>query len=230
VRILALLAVFLSLAAHAEDRKAVPLFWTDNTGKRDMPWMGKGGRAKLYLIDRTKPWDIMNPRGPTIERSWGSSGGSGESPFETAQHAMEYLARIGFLDGYPSYPGEGSRPGPKAFPFRMTIVAIQPTVAILRFDLSAAIEDPIPFVFGSFPPSQRDQADLQDVGPSGTVSRVMIGTHLVDRPGTLLWFSPDLKLKPAPLDLSGGRADLALPGFHLVVARKAGELEVAWQK
>jgi hypothetical protein len=216
--------------ARAEDRRAVPFIWTDNTGKRDMQWMGKGGHARLYLIDRSKLLDIMNPRGPTIERSWGASGWSGESPYDTAQHAMDFLARVGFLEGYPVYPAYDAQPGVKAFPFRMTIVAIQPTVAILRFDLSAAIEDPIPFVFGSMAPSHREQSDIQDVGPSGTLARVMIGTHLVDHPGTLLWFSPDLNVKPTPLDLSGGRAEITLPTFKLTVARKAGELEVGWSR
>jgi hypothetical protein len=217
-------------AARADDNKLIPYVWNDTTGARDMPWLGKGGRAGWYRIDKTKPWDFMNPRGPTIETHWGASGASGEDPSETAERAMAYLARVGFVKDWPRYPGYEGHEGPLAMPWRMTIVAIQPTVAILRFDLSAALADPIPFAFGAFPPSHRNQAEIQDVTGSGTVNRVMIGTHLVDRPGTLLWFAPELGIAPRPLDVSSGRAEMVLPAFRLQVVRRSGELEVGWSR
>ena len=207
---------------------APPFFWGDQTGKRDMPWLGKGGRAHWYAMDKTKPWDFMNPRGPTIETRWGASGGSGESPYETAQRAMEYLGRIGFLKPWPVYPSDSSQKDASALPYRITIVAIQPTVAILRFDLSAAIEDPIPFSFGAFPPSQRESSELQGLNWASTPNRIMFGTHIFDR-GSLLWFSPDAQVPPTRLDMASGHGEIALKDFRLRVEKKGEELEVVWR-
>lgn len=228
--LLVAIVVALVLPANAAQEVALPFVWSDQTGKRDMPWMGKGGRAHWYVIDKTKPWDFMNPRGPTIETHWGSSGGSGESPYDAADGAMEYLAGLGFLKPWPVYPSEETPPrNPSALPYRMTIVAIKPTVAILRFDLAAAIEDPIPFSFGAFAPSHRDNSTEQELGWSRTPNRIMFGTRVVDR-GSLLWFCPDEKVPPTPLDLSSGHAEMALKDFRLAVDRKGGELEVSWKK
>src|SRR5262249_6833517 len=120
-----LFALALALAAPSfarDDRALVPYVWNDMTGGRDMPWMGSGGRAKWYMRDTTKPWDIMNPRGPTIETRWGSSGGSGESPWTTGERAVAYLRRIGALKGWPTYPHIDGREDRAAFPYRVTIV------------------------------------------------------------------------------------------------------------
>ena len=210
------------------DEVALPFVWSDQTGKRDMPWLGKGGRARWYRIDRTKPWDFMNPRGPTIETHWGASGGSGEDPYGTAERARAYLASVGFLKPWPVYPSDASQRDAPALPYRVTIVAIQPTVAILRFDLSAAIADPTEFAFGALPPSQRGQPDLQMLNGAGLPNPTMFGAHVVDR-GSLLWFSPDAKVPPTALDLASGHAEIALGDFRLAVERKGGELEVSWR-
>ena len=62
----ATLLLALALAAPAlaaDDRRAmVPYVWNDMTGNRDMPWLGSGGRAKWFMRDTTKPWDVMNPQ------------------------------------------------------------------------------------------------------------------------------------------------------------------------
>jgi len=218
-----------ALASLAAQEVALPFVWSDQTGARDMPWMGKGGRARWYVIDKTKPWDIMNPRGPTIERHWGSSGGSGESPYEAADRATAYLGSVGFLKAWPRYPPDSSHKDASAIPFRITIVAIQPTVAILRFDLAAAIEDPIEFSFGAFPPSQRDNTTNQGLGWSNTPNRIMFGTHVVNR-GSMLWFCPDEKIAPRPLDVASGHGEVALRDFRLGIERKGEELEFAWRK
>jgi len=227
--LLAAFAAALALPANAAQEVGLPFVWTDQTGQRDMPWMGKGGRARWYVIDKTKPWDFMNPRGPTLEIHWGSSGGSGESPYDAADRAMDYLAAVGFLKPWPVYPEDSSQKNASALPYRVTIVAVKPTVAILRFDLSAAIEDPIEFFRGAFPPSHQDNASDQGLGWSGTPNKIMFGTHVVDR-GSLLWFCPDEKIPPRPLDLSSGHAEMALKDFRLAVDRKGGELEVSWKK
>jgi hypothetical protein len=205
----------------------MPFVWNDLTGQRDMPWMGKGGRAHWYVIDRTKPWDVMDPRGPKKETHWGASGSSGESPWETGRRAIEYLARSGALKPWPVYPvaADSLVKGASTFPYRITIVAIEPTVAILRFDLSAAIPDPIPFSFGAYPPSQREQSELQGLLNTDTPNAVMFGTHIASG-GSLLWFSPDAQVPPTPLELSGGSAEISAKGLRLRIEQRGAEIEV----
>ena len=203
----------------------MPYVWNDVTGNRDMPWLGKGGRAHWYKRDVTKPWDVMNPRGPTIETHWGASGGSGESPWDTSNRALAYLERVGMLKDWPAYPPIEGQPRRVAFPFRITIVCIEPTVAILRFDLGATIEDPIEFSFGAYPPSQRSNTPDQHAGGGIITNVVMFGTHVVNR-GSLSWFSPDAQVPPTPLDLSSGRTRISVKGIAFDVERKGEEIEV----
>ena len=209
----------------AEERALVPYVWNDVTGQRDMPWMGSGGRARWFKRDVTKPWDVMNPRGPTIETRWGASGSSGEAPYATGDRTAAYLASSGFVKPWPSYPtGPGVAPR-TAFPYRVTIVCIEPVVAILRFDLSAAIEDPIEFSFGAYPASLRDNAVDQQVSGAGLANAVMFGTRVSSR-GTLLWFSPEANVPPTPLVFTGGRAKIALKGFVLELEQRGEEIVV----
>jgi hypothetical protein len=224
----ALLALALGIAGTclADDGKAmIPYVWNDMTGSRDMPWLGAGGRARWYKRDTTRPWDVMDPRGPKIETHWGSSGRSGESPYDTGDRAIAYLRSVGMLKGWPVYPSTESGVPDSAFPYRVTIVCIEPTVAILRFDLSAAIEDPIEFSFGAFPASVRDNSSEQKVGGGGIRNGVMFGTR-VSSNGSLLWFSPEARIAPTPLELKAGRARLVVKGFALEVESRGGEVVV----
>ena len=79
----AAIALALLCAPSAWAQALTPYIWNDVTGSLDMPWLGRGGRAHYFKRDVTKPWDIMNPRGPTIETRWGASGGTGEDPFQS---------------------------------------------------------------------------------------------------------------------------------------------------
>jgi len=212
-------------AADGGPPKLLPYVWNDVTGSRDMPWLGRSGRARWYMRDVTKPWDFMDPRGPKIETRWGASGGSGESPYETANRAVAYLERIGAMKAWPMYPqAEGADPR-RAFPYRITIVCIEPVVAILRFDLSAVIEDSIEFSFGAYPPRHRDNASDQRLGWPGIANAVMFGTHVSSR-GTLSWFSPDAQVPPTPLAFSNGRARIALRDLNFEVEHRGEEIEV----
>ena len=224
----ALLLLATALPATAAQEGALPFVWSDQTGEREMPWMGKGGKARWYVIDKSKPWVIMNPRGPDRAWHWGSSGRSGTSPYEDADRAMEFLARAGFLKPWPAYPPDSSHRDAVALPYRITIVAIQPTVAILRFDLSATIEDPIEFSRGSFPSNQSQIYPDQGLGWSRTPNRIMFGTHVANR-GSMMWFCPDANVAPTPLDASSGHAEIALKDFRLAVDRKGDDLEFAWR-
>ncbi len=204
----------------------LPFTWHDQTGPRDMPWLGKGGRARWYAKDRSRPWEFMDPRGPKIETRWGASGGSGEPPQDTAARAVAYLRQVGFLRPWPAYPADSGQAGATAFPYRITLVCLQPTVAILRFDLSAAIPDPVPeFSFGAFPPSHREHPWLQGTASAGLANGVMFGTRILDR-GALLWFSPEAQVPPTPLDLSRGAAEFQVQGRRFRLQRRGEEWEV----
>jgi hypothetical protein len=218
-------AILLFAAVSGAASAQLPYLWSDQTGDRDMPWLGSGGRARWYVRDVTSPLDIMNPRGPTIEKHWGSSGRSGESPYDTGDRAVAYLERIGALAPWPTYPPVDNRPAVTAFPYRITIVCIEPTVAILRFDLSAAIPDPIEFSFGAFPPSRQDHSPTDTVSGGRNANDVMFGTRVSTR-GSLWWFSPDAQVPPTPLDISSGRAKIAVRGVTLELVRRGDELEV----
>jgi hypothetical protein len=225
--LLFLLAVMLAIpCAQAEgERVLFPFIWSDVTGSRDMPWVGRGGRAHWFKRDVTKPTDIMNPRGPTIETRWGASASSGESPWDTGDRAAEYLEKAGIVKEWPAYPPVEGQPARRAFPYRVTIVCIQPTIAILRFDLSAAIDDPIEFSFGAFPAALRDNSSDQKVAGGNLTNAVMFGTRLVGT-GSLLWFSPEGAVAPTPLDLSKGRATISAKGVTLNLELRGGEISV----
>ena len=141
---------------------------------------------------------------------------------------MQFLAQAGFLKPWPAYPSDSSQKDALALPYRITIVAIQPTVAIIRFDLAAAIEDPIPFSRGAFPPSQYQTYPDQGLGWAKTPNRILFGTHVVNR-GSMMWFCPDANVAPTALDVSSGHTEIALKDFHLAVDRKGEELEFTWR-
>jgi len=212
--------------AGAEERRAlIPFVWNDVTGERDMPWMGSGGRARWFLRDTSTPLDAMDPRGPKIETRWGASGSAGESPYATGDRAAAYLERIVALKEWPEYPKVDQRPPMRAFPYRITIVCIEPTVAVMRFDLAAVIEDPIEFSFGAFPPSHRNKSHEQRVSGGTITNSMMFGTRIASG-GPLLWFSPDAAAPPTPLELSGGRARIVAKGVTLELEQRGGEILV----
>jgi len=223
------MALFMALGtlAGAEERRSlIPFVWNDVTGARDMPWLGAGGRAKWFVRDTTTPLDAMDPRGPKIETRWGASGGAGESPYATGNRAADYLERIGALKEWPAYPKVDQRPPMRAFPYRITIVCIEPTVAIMRFDLAAAIEDPIEFSFGAFPPGQRNNSHEQRVAGGTITNSIMFATRIASG-GSLLWFSPDVPVPPTPIDLAGGRARIMAKGITFELEQRGAEIVVS---
>jgi hypothetical protein len=195
---------------------APALPWDDHTGDLDMPWLGGGGRARLFA-DRSTC--IMCPTGYTDRRRWGRSAGSGEEPYSTVGHALGFLQRNGVLDAWPEAIGEGTVIDdngiikPRAAPYRFTIVMIQPTVVVMRFDLGALVK-----VGG--------RGD-QTVGTPHLNQSVEFGTH-IPASGTLLWFSPDTKQAPTPVKLSTpDHGEIVVQGTRLVLERRGDEWIVA---
>ena len=165
--------------------------WDDATGTLDMPWLGGGGRARLFT---KKSFCMMCPTGYSFHRSWGATGGSGSDPYSEVGAALRFLKTKGILDGWPEAIGEGSVSDgketidPRAAPYRFTIVMLQPTVVVMRFDLGALVK------VGDYDPDQSVATPWLNAG-------VEFGTH-VPATGTLQWFSPDADQMPTPVAMA----------------------------
>ena len=80
--------------------------WDDTTESRDMPWLGRGGRARWFY---KRSECFMCPTGYTSENRWGSSAWSGHEPYGTVQAAFRFLMKAkGFRETWPEAHGEGS--------------------------------------------------------------------------------------------------------------------------
>jgi hypothetical protein len=189
------------------------LAWDDRTGDLDMPWLGGGGRARLFADRATC---IMCPTGYTDRRRWGRSGRSGEEPYGTVGAALRFLQQKGVLDAWPEALAEGTVIDddgiiePRAAPYRFTVIMIQPTVVIMRFDLGALVK-------------VGEVREGQSVGTPRLNQPVEFGTH-VPATGTLLWFSPDAGQPPAPVPLSTpDHGEIVVKGTRLVLQRRGDE-------
>ena len=203
-RLLASCALVGCLAASA-------FAWDDRTGDRDMPWMGKGGRARWFSKKATC---IMCPTGYRIEELWGTSTWRGADPYGTVQMAVRFLMQDrGMRETWPEAIGEGAVGGagpdiidPRAAPYRFTVVMLEPTVVVMRFDLGALVKLGAP-------------ENGQEIGTPWMNQSVEYGTR-VPATGTLLWFSPDAKQGPTPVAMDGpDRGTIRVQGVELRLAR-----------
>ena len=207
--VVALVAASLFLAACAG--------WNDATGTLDTPWLGRGERARLFTREAEC---VMCPTGYSFERRWGSSGRSGQDPYLTAGRALGFLHARGVLDGWPEAIGEGSIGDgdeiikPRAAPYRFTVVMIEPTVVLMRFDLGALVK-----IGGA-------QAD-QTIGTPRLNEGVEFGTR-VPAAGSLSWFSPDADQLPTPVSLTTPEhGEIVVAGLRLDLDRHGDEWTVA---
>ena len=187
--------------------------WDDRTGELDMPWLGDGGRARMFT---GRSACLMCPTGYTAERRWGRSPGSGDEPYDTVGRALRFLQRKGVLDQWPEALAGGTviegdeTITPRAAPYRFTVVMIQPTVVVMRFDLGALVK-------------MVDVRDGQSVGTPRLNQSVDFGTH-IPATGTLLWFSPDAGQRPTPVPLSTpNHGEIAVKSTRLVLERQGDE-------
>jgi len=187
--------------------------WEDKSGA-DMPWLGGGGRAHLY---HQRSSCMGCPTGYQDEERWGGSAWSGKSPYATVGKAMEFLAenagalRSARSIGAGAIGGAGGKDGiiePRALPYRMTVVMIEPTVVVMNFDLGAMIHEGEP-------------QTGQIVGAAYIDGVVGYGTR-VPATGSLLWFSPEAKAAPAPVaNQSSGKGEIRVGGVTLSLERGA---------
>lgn len=191
--------------------------WEDATDDRDMPWLGGGGRAR-WFHDRSSC--LMCPTGYRDEERWGRSRWTGADPYATVGTAMRFLQKSGALARWPEALGEGSvfdgreTIEPRAAPYRFTVVMIEPTVVVMRFDLGALVGAPHP-------------GTDQTIGTARLNAGVEFGTR-IPATGTLLWFSPDGGQVPTPVVLSSPDAgEIVADGKRLVLTRRGDVWEVA---
>lgn len=202
-RLLLMLLLLVPLAARA---------WEDQTGDRDMPWMGRGGRAH-WFFDRSSC--LMCPTGYTDSVRWGRWRFTSEDPYLTVGVAMRFLQQQHVLDAFPAAIGEGSVGGDgsdeiirtRTAPYRFTVVMIEPTVVIMRYDLGALAGLPGP-------------ATDQIIGTPRLRQWVEYGTRIPDS-GSLQWFAPGSGHVPAPVTLSTpDHGEIVVDGIRLDLRRR----------
>jgi hypothetical protein len=184
--------------------------WEDHSAGGDMPWMGNGGRARIYSKDASC---FGCPTGYKHEERWGSSSWSGEDPYVTVGKAMNFLFTDGGMAKAAKRFGAGSVADdsgviePRALPYHMTVVMIKPTVIVMNFDLGALVRD-------------GETREGQVIGTPYTDGYLNYGTR-VPATGSLLWFSPDAKVAPTPVaGQASGHAEIAVSGHRIALDRK----------
>lgn len=187
--------------------------WDDASGSLDLPWLGSGERARLYA---KKTSCLMCTTGYEYHQSWGRSARTGSDPYGDVQRAFGFLQKRGVLDTWPEAIGEGSVGDgkeiiePRAAPYRFTIVMLEPTVVVMRFDLGALVK------VGDFDPDQSFGTPRLNQG-------VEFGTR-IPATGTLLWFSPQAEQLPTPVtSTSPERGEIVVQGRRLVLERRGDE-------
>ena len=184
--------------------------WDDACGSLDLPWLGSGERARLYA---KKTSCLMCTTGYEYHQSWGRSGRGGSDPYSDVQRAFGFLQKRGILDTWPEAIGEGSVGDgkeiiePRAAPYRFTIVMLEPTVVVMRFDLGALVK------VGDFD-------SHQSFGTPRLNQGVEFGTK-IPATGTLLWFSPHVDQLPTPVTLtSPDHGEIVVQGRRLALDRR----------
>jgi len=191
--------------------------WEDRSGGGDMPWLGSGRRAHLYSQESSC---FGCPTGSRYEERWGRSAWSGEDPYVTVGRAMSFLFTDGGMAKAAKSIGAGSVGDgsgviePRALPYHMTVVMIEPTVVVMNFDLGALIHE-------------GEIRKGQVVGTPYIDGYLTYGTR-VPATGTLLWFSPTARIAPTPVaGQASGHGEIDVSGTRLTLERQANEWVVA---
>jgi hypothetical protein len=184
--------------------------WEDRSAGGDTPWLGSGGRAHVYF-QRSSCFGC--PTGYKDEQRWGRSPWSGEDPHVTVGKAMSFLftdagmAKAAKRIGAGSVGNGGGIIEPRALPYHMTVVMIEPTVIVVNFDLGALIHE-------------GETRKGQVVGTPYIDGYLTYGTR-VPATATLLWFSSDAKIAPTPVPNQGaGRGEIDVKGIWLTLERQ----------
>ena len=144
----------------------------------------------------------------------------GAHPYVTVGKAMSFLFTDGGMAKAARSIGAGSIADgsgiiePRALPYHMTVVMIEPTVIVMNFDLGALIHE-------------GETREGQVIGTPYIDGFLAYGTR-VPATGTLLWFSPTAKIAPTPVANQGsGRGEIAVSGIRLTLERRDNTWVVA---
>lgn len=175
--------------------------------RREARATAKGASVAVALAD-TAPQGCRQ-----YHQRWGRSARAGSDPYDDVQAALRFLQKRGVLDTWPAAIGEGRVVDgtgviePRAAPYRFTIVMLEPTVVVMRFDLGALVK------VGAF-----DAAE--SLGTPRLNQGVAYGTRF-PAAGTLLWFSPDADQLPTPVTLtSPEHGEIVAQGRRLTLDRR----------
>jgi len=189
------------------------LAWDDRSAGGDMPWLGSGGRAHLYF-QRSSCFGC--PTGYKDEERWGRSAWSGEDPYVTVGNAMKFLFTDGGMAKAAKSIGAGSVADgsgivePRALPYHMTVVMIEPTVIVMNFDLGALLHE-------------GEKREGQVIGTPYIDGFLTYGTH-IPATGSLLWFSPATKIAPTPIPgQASGHGEIVVSSSRLTLERRGAE-------
>jgi hypothetical protein len=147
----------------------------------------------------------------TYRKRW-----SGEDPYVTVGKAMNFLFTDGGMAKTARRLGSGSVADgsgviePRALPYHMTVVMIEPTIIVMNFDLGALVHE-------------GEVREGPVVGTPYIDGYLTYGTH-VPATGSLLWFSPDAKVAPTAVPgQASGHAEIAVSGHGIALERKGAE-------
>ena len=161
--------------------------WREVDAGEHAPWLSNGERVRAYEKTSTA---FMSPTGKRTQRRLGPSAWRGEAPYGIGLRAARFLETRGILATWPESRRSGTTfDGTRSIrarvaPYDFTIVALQPTIVVMRFDLGG--------VAGLLPKPERWVQNALLENP------LRLGTTL-EGAGSLRWFSPELGQEPTPV-------------------------------
>ena len=163
------------------------------------PWIAPGTRAVEYIQE--------------VEHSrsvWRDAAGRSFDELKIQNSIEKMLLATKMYEQWPKSQKFTSWGALRVAPFRFTLVSINPTVVLMT-----------PFDFG--PPTGRAAADVTaSEGTRGCLvnpqmlNTIECGISAVYAAG-MLWFSPDLKVRPEPIRWNGERAEISLKKGEVLV-------------
>jgi hypothetical protein len=170
----------------------------------DAPWIEPGRRA--VLVRRSTEFPVA----AYSERAWAGRRDTRVKTGNVTADIHRHLVRTGIVEQWPRTSDAIDSEPLRAAPFDFTLVSVMPTVVLMR---------PIPV----------ESADNTRATMRGLINKLRAGTTVPASPG-LMWFSPDLKRGPEPVEESApGRVVIPLRKDYLVLDRR-GDRVVASRK
>ena len=177
-----------------------------------LPWCGPG----KHVVEERQEYDMpISPTGSVVEYRWVTSFWQKEDIYTYAEKIDSYLKEISVVDHSQESQAWADGINQRVAPYKFTFISVHPLIVIMR-----------PYDFGP----QENRSISEIVGSRGSFalqSRFLMnyyeyGTEIPFQTD-LLWFSPDLNIKPQKIDLKiNGKQDISWSGESLVLIEKDG--------